>query len=81
MEALYKIKASDIDFGFIEAIKMMFAEKDIVIRITEESDETEYLSRYKANKLHIIENMVAEPAMSFKGGEFEEYISKELKSG
>ncbi len=78
MEALYKIKANEIDTGFIEAIRKMFAEKDIVIRITEELNETDYLTRYKANELHIIENMVAEPAKRFTGAEFEEYTSKKL---
>jgi len=78
MEALYKIKADELDAGFIEAIRKMFAEKEIVIRITEEHDETNYLTRYKANELHIIENMVAEPTKGFTGAEFEEYTSKKL---
>ena len=78
MEALYKIKANEIDIGFIEAIRKMFAEKEIIIRITEELDETEYLTRYKANELHIIENMVVEPTKSFTGAKFDEYTSKKL---
>lgn len=78
MEALYRIKANEIDLGFIEAVKKMFAEKEIIIRITEEFDETEYLSRYKANEFHILKNMLAEPAKRFKDGEFEEYTSKKL---
>ncbi|MDY0279137.1 MAG: hypothetical protein RBR35_01090 [Salinivirgaceae bacterium] len=78
MEALYRIKANEIDLGFIEAVKKMFAEKEIIIRITEEFDETEYLSRYKANESHILKNSVAEPAKRFKDGEFEEYTSKKL---
>lgn len=78
MEAQYKLKANEIDLAFIEAIKKLFAEKDIVIRITEELDETEFLSRYKANEDHIIENIVAEPSKIFKGQEFEAYTSKNL---
>lgn len=78
MEAQYKLKASEIDMAFIEAIKKLFAEKNIVIRITEEVDETEFLSRYKANEDHIIESMVAEPSKIFKGQEFEAYISNNL---
>ena len=78
MEALYKIKANEIDIGFIEAIRKMFAEKEIIIRITEELDETDYLTQYKANELHIIENMVAEPTKNFTGAEFEGYTSTKL---
>ncbi|OFY52246.1 MAG: hypothetical protein A2W85_15065 [Bacteroidetes bacterium GWF2_41_31] len=78
MEAQYKMKANEIDITFIEAIKKLFAEKDIVIRISEEWDETEYLARSKANEDHILENMAAEPTKSFKGQEFEEYTSKRL---
>ena len=78
MEAQYKMKANEIDMAFIEAVKKLFAEKDIIIRITEELDETEYLARYKANEDHIIENMAAETSKSFKGREFEEYTSTNL---
>jgi hypothetical protein len=78
MEAQYKIKANEIDMTFMEAIKKLFAEKSIIIQITEELDETEFLSRYQANQNHIIENMAAEPSKSFQGKEFEDYISKNL---
>ena len=80
MEAQYKIKANDIDMTFMEAIKKLFAEKNIIIRITEELDDTEFLSRYKANQDHILENMAAEPSKTFKGREFEDYTSKNPKT-
>jgi len=76
MEALYKIKADQIDNNFIESIKKLFADEEIVIRITSYADDTEYLSKYPANEKHILENMVAEPAKRFTGDEFNEHSSK-----
>jgi len=78
MEALYKIRASQIDNNFIESVKKLFSDEEVVIRITSYTDETEYLSKYPANENHILENMVAEPAKRFTGDEFDEYSSKKL---
>ena len=44
MEAIFRIRANQIDHGFIDSIKKMFKEKDLIIRITVTEDETEYLA-------------------------------------
>ena len=78
MEALYKIRASQIDNNFIESVKKLFSDEEVVIRITSYSDDTDYLSKYPDSETHILENMVAEPAKRFTGEEFDEYSSKKL---
>jgi len=78
MEALFKIKANEIDSDFIESVKKLFKEQEIIIRISSPADETEYLLKYEANESHILENMVAEPAKRFSGNEFEDYTSKKI---
>lgn len=78
MEALFKLKANDIDSGFIESVKKLFSGKEVVIRITTHSDDSDYLSYYSANENHILENMVAEPVKKFSGEEFNDYASKLL---
>nr|NQU91471.1 hypothetical protein [Bacteroidota bacterium] len=76
MEALFKIKATEIDSSFIESVKRLFKGKEIIIRITSPGDDSEYLASYKANKDHILENMAAEPTMRFSSEQFHHYVVK-----
>ncbi len=78
MEALYKLNTSEINAKFIESVKKLFSGKDVVIRITSFSDDTEFLSQYPANETHIKDNMVAESVRRFSGNEFDDYSSKLL---
>jgi len=70
MEALFKIKSSEMDAEFLESIKKLFKGKEVIIRISAPADETEYLSLYEANEKHILENMAAEPSRKFSGDTF-----------
>jgi len=76
MEALFKIKATEIDSSFIESVKKLFKGKEIIIRITSPGDDSEYLASYKANKDHILDNMVAEPSMRFSSKDFDDYVTE-----
>jgi hypothetical protein len=78
MEALYKIKTSELDNQWIESIKKLFKNKSIVIKVTSEMDETDYLTLYSANEKHLLDNMAAEPAIRFSGDEFKEYVNNQL---
>lgn len=75
MEALFKLKADDIDRNLLESIRRLFRGKEIVIKVSTELDDTSFLSYYASNEKHILNNMVAEPTANFSGNEFEEYIS------
>ena len=79
MEAFYKIKANELDSTWIESIKKLFSDKDIIIKISTEMDETDFLMMYPANEKHLLENLAAEPAVKFSGDEFKEYVNKQTK--
>jgi hypothetical protein len=74
MEALFKIKANDIDRNFIESIRKLFQGKETVIKVTTELDDTAFLSYYTANEKHILDNIVAEPTARFSGDEFQKFV-------
>lgn len=80
MEALYKIKTSELDSLWIESIKKLFKNKSIVIKVTSEMDETDYLTLYPANEKHLLDNMAAEPVKRFTGDEFNEYVNKKINT-
>ena len=79
MEAIYKLKANEINPNLIETIKKLFGSEDITITITTEPDETEYLTAYPANKKHLLESMAQEPIISFTADEFEKHVDDLLK--
>ena len=79
MEAIYKLKANEINPNLIETIKKLFGSDNITITITTEPDETEYLTAYPANKKHLLESMAQEPTISFTADEFEIHVDDLLK--
>lgn len=76
MEALYKIKSSELDLPWIESVQKLFKNKSIIIKVSTEMDETDYLTLYPANEKHLLENIAAEPVIRFTGNEFSEYVNK-----
>jgi len=79
MEALYKIKANELDSLWIESIKKLFHDKDIIIKVSTDMDETDFLTLYPANEKHLLDNLAAEPTIKFSGDEFMEYVNKLTK--
>lgn len=77
MEALYKLNVNEIDNSFLESLKKLFKGKQIIISVTSVEEETAYLSSYEANKLHILNNLAAEPTARFEGEGFLRYTSQE----
>jgi len=54
MEAIYKLKASEIDISLLNAIKSIFKEQQVTITISTEMDETDYLTGNPVNKKHLM---------------------------
>ena len=76
MEAIYKLKANEIDPNLMDTIKKLFRGKEITITITTEPDETTYLTMNPANKKHLLESIAQEPSVKFTPGEFREMVDK-----
>ena len=79
MEALYKIKADELDSLWIESIKKLFHDKNLIIKVSTDMDETDFLTLYPANEKHLLENIAAEPSKTFTGDELKEYVDQMSK--
>ncbi|MGB9180772.1 MAG: hypothetical protein WCB68_16185 [Pyrinomonadaceae bacterium] len=53
MDAIYHVKADELDQNFLDAIKKMFKDKEIEIAVYER-DETSYLLRSPANRERLL---------------------------
>ena len=58
MNAIYQVKADELDQSFLDALKAMFKDKEIEIAVYER-DETAYLLRSPANRARLL-NAIAE---------------------
>ena len=79
MEAIYKIKASEIDLGLITAIKSLFKDREVTITVSTELDETEYLTSNPVNEKHLLDNMASDHMVKYSGEEFETFINGSKK--
>ena len=76
MEAVYKLKANEINDNLMEAIKKLFQGKEITITVSSEPDETTYLTMNEANEKHLMESMAQEPSVCFTAQEFDKHVEK-----
>jgi antitoxin YefM len=76
MEAIYKLKASEINSKLMDTIKKLFSNKEITIIITSRPDETTYLTMSPANEKHLMESIAEDPAIRFTNDEFRKMVSK-----
>ena len=53
MDAIYHVKADELDQSFLDAIKELFKDKEIEIAVSER-DETAYLLRSPANRERLL---------------------------
>jgi hypothetical protein len=76
MEAIYKLKANEINTNLMTTIKKLFNGKEITITITTDPDETTYLTMNPANEKHLLDGMAEEPSIRFSPDEFAKTVSK-----
>ena len=53
MDAIYHVKADELDESFLDALKALFKDKEIEIAVYER-DETAYLLRSPANRARLL---------------------------
>jgi antitoxin YefM len=53
MDAIYRVKADELDQSFLDALKATFKDKEIEITVSER-DETAYLLRSPANRERLL---------------------------
>jgi antitoxin YefM len=53
MNAIYHVKADELDQSFLDALKAMFKDREIEI-VVSERNETAYLLRSPANREHLL---------------------------
>lgn len=79
MDTTFKIKASELDMNFLEAIKKLFKDSVINITISSSSDD-EAESIYSDDLLKAIDNIEKNKNLvSFSIEEFEDYSNKLIK--
>ena len=59
--------------------KKLFQDKDLIIKVFTDMDETDFLTQYPANEKHLLENIAAEPVKTFTGDELMDYVKKQSK--
>ncbi len=57
METTFRLNAQELDVNFLEAIKKLFADKNIVISVAAEADTTEYLLNDPARKAVLLNSI------------------------
>lgn len=53
MDAIYHVKADELDRAFLDALKARFKDKELEI-VVYERDETAYLLRSRTNREHLL---------------------------
>ena len=80
MEAIFKIRPTELNQKLFQNIKKMFEGKPVTITISTELGETEYLSANPANRQHLNESMAQEPTVSFTPEEFDKHVEELMKN-
>ena len=82
METVFKLKAAELDKGFITSVKNLFKDREIEISIKLIQDETEFLFNNPVNKKHLLDAIKEvkknKNLIRFTGKEFEELQEKLL---
>jgi hypothetical protein len=71
MKTIYKLKATELNLDFIEAIKKLFHDEEILLSIVPVKQANSKKLKYSQKLLKSIENIEKGKLKSFSGEEFE----------
>jgi hypothetical protein len=80
METIYKIKASELDIKFIESIKALFADNEILISIVPADKTKRLTAHYSKHVLDALRNLKSGKVVNLSGEEFESLSEKLMNS-
>jgi hypothetical protein len=76
METIYKIKASELDIRFIESIKTLFADNEILISIVTTGKNKKLTVQYSKQILGALKNLESGKVVNLSGEEFDSLSKK-----
>lgn len=81
LETTIIIASGELTEDLLKKIKQLFDGKAVTIPISTELDDTGYLLASEANKKHLLESMVGEPAVYFTHDKYTKRVSELLGRG
>jgi len=79
METIYKIKANELDINFIESIKALFEDNEILISIVPVNKSKKLTVQYSKKILDAVKNINSGNVVDLTGDEFETLTKKLMK--
>jgi hypothetical protein len=80
METVYKIKASELDIKFVESIKALFADNEILISIVPANKTKRLTTHYSKEVLDSLKNLKSGKVINLSSEEFESLSEKLMNS-
>ena len=79
METIYRLKASELDMQFIESIKKLFNDEDIVLTIVPAGKASGKKVQYATRLLDSVKKVEEGKVKTLSGNDFEELTDELLK--
>ena len=79
METIFRLKASELDMQFIESIKKLFNDEEIVLTIVPARNASSKKVQYATNLLDSVKKVEEGKVKTLSGKDFEELTEKLLK--
>jgi hypothetical protein len=79
MESVYKLNANELSVDFINSLKKLFQDQEIVVTVRSVQKEKKLTVRYAEKILQSVRNIENGDIKTFTGDEFNELTQKLLK--
>ena len=79
MEITYRLRASETNPDLLKSIKESFRGRNVIITVSSDQDETDYLTSNVVNFEHLKNSLAEEPVIKFTAEEFETLVAEMQK--